>query len=730
MAIPAASLKTSTGTVSVRMRRSQVPETPARKGSRRRLVRSCSECSRRKQKCNRNWPCNNCAGSRAHLCRYDHTVKRCTSSVNRSAVEMSPPSSSNSDEYAEQTDSEILESLGYVAGSASSLSSEVLGTLPLDGFFHPPPGRNSTPNDPRRSQEAILELFPDRQVVDFLIQYFLQEINWIYETIYPPTFMERYASWWLQQAYQESEDIQFGILVLRLCLCSIQLLPHPNYPHERAIQCSLNEVEIRCQNAASVLDSFRPRHSSLTTIQHMFHYTSYLTNESKFRESWIVLADIIKEVHILELHLEHPRIKVSEFEMEMRRRIFGTIYMWDKWMSILQGHWPLIPETYSGIKLPQDALPAAPSVPGAPTPFTYRIIQMRLMIMLGSQKTPGEQPRVPSPASVSAIAESIETEIIATLPPPYSLSDFDGQFDNILPNIPLKRAGLRVAIIGTLTTVHRPYTGMLHEPNFTNLSSVKEQKAAFKLQKKLIECTIDTIRSTMRFAEMLLGGCKKYFVLSLVALEASVVLSLCVRGIRRNRRAYVRLSLQGIETFTENSELEGPTNAAFLEGLNFLNEMAHHSPIAAKGSQILRSLHQKLQMDAAVDDTAVDDAEHDPYSHIPAPIQQQQEQQHQQQQHQRRAQQETPWIPAASTGMMTGAVLASEQLGNILAGPPVTTSTCGPEMAMDPYTWSQMASHTLPPPAEMHHYAHAVPAANLSWYYDDALVDRYATSTL
>lgn len=121
MAIPAFSLKTTIVNTSSRMRRSQCPETPARKGSRRRLVRSCSECSRRKQKvccilnlfslpqpftlqilktvltnsqCNRNWPCNNCAGSRAHLCRYDHTVKRCTPSASKGPGELSPPSSS------------------------------------------------------------------------------------------------------------------------------------------------------------------------------------------------------------------------------------------------------------------------------------------------------------------------------------------------------------------------------------------------------------------------------------------------------------------------------------------------------------------------------------------------------------------------------------------------------------------------------------------------------------
>ncbi|OAX83978.1 hypothetical protein ACJ72_01660 [Emergomyces africanus] len=711
MAIPAASLKKSKVLVnqSVRMRRSQFANTSARKGSRRRLVRSCSECSRRKQKCNRNWPCNNCAGSRAHLCRYDHTVKRCTSSTNRGPGELSPPSSS-SDEYVEQSDSEILESLGYMAGSASHLAREVLGTSPSDSAFFHPQGSGSTPNDPRRSQDAVLELFPDRHVVDFLIQYFLQEVNWIYEMIYPPTFMERYTSWWTQPAYHDSEDIQFGILILRLCLCSIQLLPHPNYPHERTFQGSLNELDMQCQNAAGVLDSFRPRRSSLTTIQHMFYHASFLTNESNLRESWIVLADVVKEAHILELHLEHPRVKVSEFEMEMRKRIFGTIYMWDKLMSVLQGHWPLIPDVYCCVKLPRDALPAAPSVPGAPTPFTNRIIQMQLARLLSSGKKPEEeQPRIPNTASISAIAESIETEIISTLPPAYSLSDFDEQFDTILPSIPLKREELRV-----------------------------EQKAAFKLQKKLIEYTTDTIRSAIRFADMLLGSCKKYFLFNLIALEASVVLGLCVRGLRRNRRAYVRLSRQGIAAFTENSELESSTNAAFLEGLNFLNEMAHHSPIAAKGSQIVRSLHQKLQRDATIDD-----AEQNVYSNTSTPIQHQQQHQHHQHQHQhqqqhhqhqhqhqQRTQQSTAWVPSAGTGMMAVTSIASEQLGNMLAGPPVTTSTCGPEMVMDPYAWSHMTTPPLPPLTDMHHYAHTVPAPNLGWYYDDALVDRYATSAL
>ncbi|EEH33528.2 hypothetical protein PAAG_04578 [Paracoccidioides lutzii Pb01] len=664
----------------------------------------------------KQWPCNNCAGSRAHLCRYDHTVKRVTSTAHRSTRstgELSPPNHTilitMAVEFSEQTDSEILESLGYVAGNTSPLAREVWGVSPSDS---PSSGVGKIPNDPRRSQVSVLEVFPDRHVVDFLIQYFLQEVNWIYEMIYPPTFMERYTSWWLQPAYQESDDIQFGILILRLCACSIQLLPHPNYPHEGTFQCSLRELETRCKSSANILDTFRPRNMSLTRIQHMFYHAAFLANESNLRENWIILSDIVKEAHMLELHLENPKVKVTEFEMEMRKRIFGTIHMWDKLMLGLQGHWPLIPESYCDIGLPRDVLPASPSVPGAPTPFTDRIIHMRLAKALSfTNKSEEEQSRSPNLASIPAIVEMIETEIISSLPPVYSLSDYDEQFDTILPSIPLKREQLRVTITGSLAMTHRTFTGMLHDPNFTDLSSTKEQKAAFKLQKKLIEYSIDTLRSVIRLADMLPGGCKKIFLISLVPLETSVVLGLCLRVIRRNRRAYVSLSRQGLAAYTENSELENSVNTAFLEGLTFLGDLAQYSPIAAKGLQIVKSLHQKLQKDSTIDV-----AEHGLYPQASTRLQQEQQQS---------TQQAATWEQVSDAEIMTGSAIASEQVGNMLTGAPISTSS---EMGMELYGWSQITTPPHPPP-DLHQYAQATSAPNL-WYYDDTLVERYATSTL
>lgn len=35
--------------------------------------------------------------------------------------------------------------------------------------------------DHRRSKENIMKVFPKREIADFLIKYFLEEVNWLYE---------------------------------------------------------------------------------------------------------------------------------------------------------------------------------------------------------------------------------------------------------------------------------------------------------------------------------------------------------------------------------------------------------------------------------------------------------------------------------------------------------------------------------------------------------------------
>ena len=76
--------------------------------------------------------------------------------------------------------------------------------------------------------KALLKKVPERAVTDILIQHFLSEANWIYEMVYPITFLERYDEWW-SHPYQSVDDLEYAALLLRLCPYSAQFLPSQTY---------------------------------------------------------------------------------------------------------------------------------------------------------------------------------------------------------------------------------------------------------------------------------------------------------------------------------------------------------------------------------------------------------------------------------------------------------------------------------------------------------------------
>lgn len=74
-------------------------------------------------------------------------------------------------------------------------------------------------------RKIIDEKLPSRIIIDKLVQIFFQEVNWMYEAIYPSTFLSRYQKWWKDNQSAEIEDIIFATLVLRLCAYTTQFLP-------------------------------------------------------------------------------------------------------------------------------------------------------------------------------------------------------------------------------------------------------------------------------------------------------------------------------------------------------------------------------------------------------------------------------------------------------------------------------------------------------------------------
>ena len=158
----------------------------------------------------------------------------------------------------------------------------------------------------------------------------LPEVNWLYEEIYPQTFLERYNSWWSQPDYHGEEDIQFGVLILRICVNSLEFLPHPKWPTQGVLDAQCDILESRCNAAACKLDSYQPRKPSLIRVQQLILYIATLVNAGNTKDSHAMLAETVKEAQEINLSLEEKWGPMSEFDKETRRKAFWNVYVWDR----------------------------------------------------------------------------------------------------------------------------------------------------------------------------------------------------------------------------------------------------------------------------------------------------------------------------------------------------------------------------------------------------------------
>lgn len=199
--------------------------------------------------------------------------------------------------------------------------------------------RDMLPYSPANSPSRRRRIWPERSVTDFLVGMFLAEMNRLHELIHAPSFQSRYTAWWITQESNElagesnisDEDMNFGLLVIRICLLSVQCLPHSRYPTTAILKTHPNQLEQWLYAVADEIDkTLQSKKPTLVTVQHRNCHVCYLKNSARIREAWSVLSATVKDAHEVGLHLKEPGMPFSEVEMEIRRRTFWTLYVWDR----------------------------------------------------------------------------------------------------------------------------------------------------------------------------------------------------------------------------------------------------------------------------------------------------------------------------------------------------------------------------------------------------------------
>ncbi|KAH7417532.1 hypothetical protein BKA64DRAFT_730729 [Cadophora sp. MPI-SDFR-AT-0126] len=260
--------------------------------ARRRVVTSCTECYRRKQKCDREHPCNNCVTRDvASKCVYTSSPSHSSASANNIAFDV-----------AKSMDgAEPPSQLGY---------SSITGSNAFQGLQTVSVSRKQWLRDSR---------LPPRAVLQQLISNFFSDVNWHYSIVEPYYFDDLFRRWYEPKLepvmYLSLDDLTRELrclpaLLFQVVALSLQFLPPSaevleDLPDSQAF-LSENYSETGLKLMSLLGDDATP-----TAVQSSLLRASWLKNLGRAIDAWKILGTSIRQSQELGLHREHRILQRS-----------------------------------------------------------------------------------------------------------------------------------------------------------------------------------------------------------------------------------------------------------------------------------------------------------------------------------------------------------------------------------------------------------------------------------
>ncbi|KAI5458965.1 hypothetical protein BGZ63DRAFT_426279 [Mariannaea sp. PMI_226] len=406
---------------------------------------ACSECQRRKQKCNREWPCNHCQKRKvADKCHYgpDTDQTKAASSWTPS-TEVKRKREAESDAAQDDWDATAdLEAIGYTASHLlSNLKIESNGTAPEQYRMHV----SESPH-----LQRALQILPARQYIDSLVQNFLEDVNYYYYIIYPSNFIKEYATWWRERDNDQPLGFQWTCLLIMVCACSVQ---HTNSELAARLRSDLGfttkQLTNQYHDAARELHSAIPvGHSHIFSVQYLLHSCYWFKAEARFVECWQILGATVREAQALDLHKESTK-RISEFEREMRRRLWCIVDSWDWLVSCLLARPMLVDRADSTVALPTLTIEDFPV-----SPLLHLKLQSELVGIIFKRFGP---PRILTDHAEILEYQQILEDFMKTFPPAYGFENTDTRPEQQYPWIALHRHYMHTCTLSITLGPFRPF---------------------------------------------------------------------------------------------------------------------------------------------------------------------------------------------------------------------------------------------------------------------------------
>ncbi|KAK3371551.1 fungal-specific transcription factor domain-containing protein [Lasiosphaeria ovina] len=488
---------------------------------RRRTVISCTECHRRKQKCDRKLPCTNCLGrNKQGACTYETGAP--TAKAHRSNTNNGAPISPEAEDPQDSIPSKVV-NFGYSYTGPSTLGflAKIEGAHPDEPLsaLNPTSGQQDDLFNTRERYKSLIRQLPARSYIEKLGDIYFKGFNWHYYGLERDIFEKQLTDWYKlpfslltsggPQALPPDLRVFPGLVFQVLAMALLVLTPGDDHLFESlkyAGNMSFEDLAVDySESGVAILSLLGKRQMTLTTVMAGFVRASFLKYVAQVTEAWHAIGGAIRDAQEIGLHRDSldpkPRsddaesVLENQWEIQRRRRLWMILIGWDVHTGLILGRPITISLGMTPPTLPIDApIPKdrskTPVLPrgenDSPTPLTRSLWAHEIMLPL--REVLELEKEGPCPKDFGRV-DRLHQELLdldARTPSWFRMVNPDTRFDS-LPEchwLPYVRTTLPQLMAFNFMALHRPYIFTRPESRTealrASLRMLHAQKAHFK----------------------------------------------------------------------------------------------------------------------------------------------------------------------------------------------------------------------------------------------------------